>query len=83
MGENDDDEDDDDDDCFFMPMPKAVKWADEKKFSSLAQPIGPDLKAQGNQFVLVMEPGGLREIAAQEKLDVCLSMISMQVRVSV
>ncbi|MEW5297431.1 MAG: hypothetical protein WDW36_000639 [Sanguina aurantia] len=50
------DEDDDDDDCFFMPMPGAVKWADEKKFSSLARPIGPDLKEQGDQFVLVMEP---------------------------
>lgn len=53
----DDIDDDDDDDCFFMPMPGAVKWAEPKRFESLAQPIGPDA-AQGTQFVLVMEPGG-------------------------
>lgn len=54
---NMDEDDDDDDDCFFMPMPGAVKWAEPKRFESLAQPIGPEVGRE-TQFVLVMEPGG-------------------------
>eukprot|EP00201_Polytomella_parva_P016692 CAMPEP_0175068858 /NCGR_PEP_ID=MMETSP0052_2-20121109/17894_1 /TAXON_ID=51329 ORGANISM="Polytomella parva, Strain SAG 63-3" /NCGR_SAMPLE_ID=MMETSP0052_2 /ASSEMBLY_ACC=CAM_ASM_000194 /LENGTH=756 /DNA_ID=CAMNT_0016335911 /DNA_START=75 /DNA_END=2346 /DNA_ORIENTATION=+ len=51
---NDDDYDDDDDDPFFMPMPKAVKWAEAEKFDTLAKPIAP-MRPDAKHFVIVMD----------------------------